>query len=287
MIQSPQGPWLDSMQGPTNTHFRPVTLPGPDFTVGPLPQDQFSPDDEGKSVSLHQSATLLPRKYGTSLDPQLMAADPVYALTELFTFLCASETQYLDMIRSVLDDNVASIHNEGANSKGDIRAILVFSYRGLEHRRDQITATIDFLKGQSEPGQISNYSAISLVIRDYEFLIRKTNELMKRCDHEWNVIMSEAAVDDAQWSRDQSRSQHKFTVLASIYLPLSISSSLFGMTFFNLNSLQKGFTLWTVVTISLFLFSLVMLLWDRNYVKQAWNRKKSTQKTARLVLTYS
>ncbi len=240
--------------------------------MGPLSQDHVIPDDGRTTVGLHQSATLLPRKYGTSLDPQLMAADPMYALTELFAFFCASEAQYLDLIRSVLDDNVTSIHNEGVKSKEDIRDILVLSYRRLEHRRDQITATISFLKSQSEPQQTSNYSAVSLAIRDYGFLLGRTNELMIRCDHEWNVIMSEAAVDDVQWSRDQSRSQHKFTVLASIYLPLSVSCSLFGMTFFNLNSLQEGFTLWTVVTFSLFLFSLVMLLWDWSDVKRTWNR---------------
>lgn len=166
---------------------------------------------------------------------------------------------------------MASIHNKGAKSKGDIRDILVFSFRGLESRRDQITATIDFLKSQSESQDTSSYSGVSLVIRDYEFLLRRNNELMTRCDHEWNVIMSEASVDDAQWSRDQSRSQQKFTVLASIFLPLSISCSLFGMTFFALDSLQEGFTLWAVVTVLLFLFSLVMLLWDPKYVKRVWN----------------
>lgn len=248
LIQSPQGPWIDSVQRPVNTQFRPVTLAASVFTFGPQPQENYIVDDERKPVNLHQSATLLSRNYGTSLNQQLIATDPVYALSELFAFICASEAQYLDMIRSVLDDNVASIHNECVKNMTDIRAILVF---------------------QSEGQQRTTFSAVSLVIHNYEFLLRRTNELMTRCDHEWNVLMSQAAVDEAQWSRNQSRSQHKFTVLASVYLPLSVSCSVFGMTFFTLGSLREGFTLWIVVTVLLFLFSLVMLLWDQNYVKRS------------------
>lgn len=267
--KSPRGPWFDSMHGLTNTHFRPVTLPGSAFTL----EDHthlLIPNTPDKPTDLHQSVTMLPHQYGAALDPHLAAADPIYVLVELFEFISASEAQYLDMIRSVLDDNVTS--RQAQKHSHEARAILVFSYKRLETRRDRTGATIDFLKTQLKLQSESDTPRVALVLGDFEYLFSKTGQLMSRCDHEWNVIMSEAAVEDAQWSRAQSQSQYKFTLLATFYIPLSFSCSVFGMTFFNLGSLRQGFLTWTYVTIPLVALSMIVLFWDRDYVKELWGR---------------
>lgn len=187
-----------------------------------------------------------------SLDTTAMS-DPLHVLSELFVFIAKSECQYLDMIRAVLDDNTTSKQLNDTQDKSEIRNILIFSYRGLEHRRDKIKATIGFLKSQAAELQPAKDTTVSRILRDFEYLFGKTDDLMRRCDYEWNVIMSGAAVEDAQWSRDHSKNQKKFTWLATIYIPLSFSCSLFGMTFFSLDSLREGFILWLVVTVSLYI----------------------------------
>lgn len=211
---------------------------------------------------------MLSEGYGSSLDPNKMAVDPIYALLELFQFMAASEAQYLDTISSVLDDNVTSKSIERSKNAHDIRATLALSYNQLEHRRNQITSTIDFLRSQSRIQFGNEETDTCNIIRDYEYLLRSAGQLMTRCDHEWNVIMSEATVEDAQWSRDQSIAQHKFTVLATIYVPISFSCSLFGMTFFELGSLRQGFIYWTAVTVPVLLFSLALLFSD--YIQRFW-----------------
>ncbi len=273
LSQSPPGPWLDPIHGATSTHFRPIALPPGDFLLDDVTaRNSSTPRDESRNSDLHQSATLLPKRYGTSLDSKEMTEDPVYALTEVFLLLCHSTAQYLDMVRSVLDDNVVSLHAEDTRGTGDVRSILVFSYRCLEQQRDQITAAKDFLNSQSGDRCASQSAPKSSIINDYDFLLSKTHELMRRCDHEWNVIMSEAAVDEAQRSRDLSKSQHKFTVLATFYLPVSVASSFFGMTFFVLDSKEKGFLLWLAMTVSLFVLSVVMLLWDKKQAARLLNQ---------------
>lgn len=262
-MESPEGPWLDSDHGRSNTHFRPVTLRDLNH--------QVIQSEEGGTVDLHQSATLLSRAYGASLDPKEMASDPIYALTELFAFIAVSGGQYLDMVRSVLDKNVTSTQDESSKNNHHVRTILVFSYRELEHRRDQTAATLDFLKTQIGR-QHTNNTTTSSIVQDYQYLLKMTEQLISRCDHEWNVIMSEAAVEDAHSSRDQGKSQHKFTVLATIYVPLAFSCSFFGMTFLQMSTLGQGFTIWAVVTVPLFLLSLAMLFWDQDYVRNLYIR---------------
>ena len=250
LTQSPVGPWLDSVHGTNNTHFRPVTL----NTSKKHVHEQSSIDfgELERATDLFQSASLLSKNYGMSLDTTAMS-DPLHVLSELFIFIAKSECQYLDMIRAVLDDNITSKQLNDTQDKIEIRNILIFSYRGLEHRRDKIKDTIGFLKSQFAELPAAEDTTVSRVLRDFEYLFGQTEDLMRRCDHEWNVVMSGAAVEDAQWSRDNSENQKKLTWLATIYIPLSFSCSLFGMTFFSLDSLRQGFILWLVVTLSLYI----------------------------------
>lgn len=250
LTQSPVGPWLDSVHGTSNTHFRPVTL----NTSKKHSHEQSSIDfgEPERATDLFQSASLLSKNYGMSLDTTAMS-DPLHVLSELFVFIATSECQYLDMIRAVLDDNTTSKQFNETQDKSEVRNILIFSYRGLEHRRDKIKGSIGFLKSQIAELRAAEDTTVSRVLRDFGYLFGQTDDLMRRCDHEWNVIMSGAAVEDTQWSRDHSENQKKFTWLATIYIPLSFSCSLFGMTFFTLDSLREGFILWLVATLSLYI----------------------------------
>ena len=110
------------------------------------------------------------------------------------------------------------------------------------------------------------------IVHDFEYLLESINRLKDRCNNELNFIMSEAAVNDAEWSKAQSKSNHKFTVLATIYVPLSFSSGLFGMNFLKINTIRQGFILWTVVTLPLFFLSLFILIWDREYIQKVANK---------------
>ncbi|KAL9045180.1 MAG: hypothetical protein Q9214_001744 [Letrouitia sp. 1 TL-2023] len=247
LTQSPVGPWL---HGINNTHFRPVTLNTSENHVHEQSSIDFG--ERNRATGLFQSASLLSKNYGMSLDTTAMS-DPLHVLSELFIFIATSECQYLDMIRAVLDDNTTSKQLNENQDKSEVRSILIFSYRGLEHRRDKIKATIGFLKSQLAELQAAEDTTVSRVLRDFEYLFGQTDDLMRRCDHEWNAIISGAAVNDAQWSRDHNEYQKKLTLLATIYIPLSFSCSLFGMTFFSLDSLREGFILWLVVTLSLYI----------------------------------
>ncbi|MCJ1304927.1 hypothetical protein MMC08_007740 [Hypocenomyce scalaris] len=58
-----------------------------------------------RPTSFGQTATLLPRQYGTSLSTPIMHRDAMYALSELFAFAAASESQFLNMMSPQIDDD--------------------------------------------------------------------------------------------------------------------------------------------------------------------------------------
>jgi Mg2+ and Co2+ transporter CorA len=259
--QSPLGPWYDSDYGTASTGFRPVVLQGPNGRENrtPAPRGQTNTQQHKDS---QQSAALLQQDYGCTLDREQAAKSPLYLLSELFEFIAASEAQYLDMIRSVLDDHVTA-QRIGSSRSDEMRVSLDLLYKGLEKRRDHIGTIIGILETQMLLNGTEPPLRVSLVLSDFRYLMDQTAQLMTRCDHEWNVIMSEAAVAEAQWSRLQNSNQKKFALLASVYAPLSFTTSLFGMQFLNIGSIREGFQIWSLVTFPVFLLSLAGLYWER------------------------
>lgn len=255
------------MHSLANTHFRPITLPK--NASASLEDSRMNPERPEIAHGLSQSIRLLPKTYGTSIEPSLFSKDPIYALSEVFAFVSVSTAQYLDIIRAVLDDYTTTHDQKNTEKRIEIQDMLASSYNGLERRRHHITATLIFLKGHLERIGAEESTAILLLVRDYEYLLTINNELIARCDHEWNVIMSKASVEDARWTRDQAKSQYKFVFLATVYVPLSFSCSIFGMTFFELGSLKEGFTIWMGVTIPLFIISIIFLFWSPGYIEKS------------------
>lgn len=273
------GPWCDPKLNP-QVHFRPVLLQKAIST----PVDQSDPifpelpQPQMIGSNLHQSICMLPKEYGSSLYPRLMAQSPIYAMAELFTFASAAEAQYLDMVRSVLDANTSQKASPGRNER-DWRTILVFAYRGLDQHRHQVSATLDFLRHQrrsldhASPKPHPEIEAtLASICLDYEYILDAIDRLKERCDHEVNLIMSGAAVEDALWSRKQSANNFKFTVLATFYVPLSFANSIFGMNFVEPESLRQGFAWWATVTFPVLLISLSFLIWNVRLFEK-WRHK--------------
>jgi hypothetical protein len=279
LCNSPLGPWLGSSDAPFHTHFRPVTLYEPDIAfLAP----RFRPDYAKETGhiplgSLAQSISLLPRIYGESLEPEEAAADPIYALQEVFRFLAHSECQYLDMISSVLEANTTENLANAATTHEELRAILIHSHRALKHRQTQFTEMLDFLKLRCStdmitPRSLLAQSSVARSCQDYEYLFSTAEKLVARCNHELNIIMSEISVEEARRGITQSKRTHKFTGLAAIYVPFTFGCSIFGMNFVEIPTVQQGFRLWAIVVVPTFFLSLLVLYWDPDAILKFWRR---------------
>lgn len=214
---------------------------------------------------MNLSLSLLPNDYGGSLEPAATARDPLYALTELFSLLAMAESCYLDTVASVLDDNLSQSIPAASDDNTKARAALVYSWRCLERRRLQITDSVAFLRTKqsdelyTERGPIEK-TAIAQVLHDFDFLQDRANRLQDRCNQELSFIISDAAVKDGEWNRLQARNNHKFAVLATVYLPLSFACSIFGMQFLTVSTVRLGFLLWAAIALPLLIISFIFLI---------------------------
>jgi hypothetical protein len=266
LVESPEGPWRHKLVAPL-IHFTPVLLPRIS-SGGEMHRTRTR--QLTQKPRLHQSLCMLPNEYGLGLDPELVAGDICYAMAEVLRYIATAEAQYLDMIRTVLDQNIPQTHLPHSH---DSSSMLVFVYRGLSSHRDQVISILGFLDLQKlSPSGRSRATLVEAELSrlrlDFEYIVAGIDRLKERCDHESNFIMSGAAVEEARWSRTQSRANQKFVILATLYVPLSFSTSIFGMNFVEPKSLRQGMIFWVIVSFPILLVSLSFLVWDLPFLQR-------------------
>ncbi|KAL8675631.1 MAG: hypothetical protein Q9224_007455, partial [Gallowayella concinna] len=69
------------------------------------------------------------------------------------------------------------------------------------------------------------------LLEDYEDLLARCSELSARCTTALDVTMNKALILESQKAIEQSERLKKLSLLATFFIPLSFTSSLFGMNF--------------------------------------------------------
>jgi hypothetical protein len=217
-----------------------------------------------------------------------MAADPFYALTELFEFAVASELDLLNVIKAKVD---------GLMLTSDIRddspattlspSYLLYSHQILEHSVLRVREILEFIKcrrnlkwphSQNQNQEEKAENTAGSLQRDLEYLLGRAEMLRAQCERKMNIMMNTANIAEAKRGVEQARSVFKFTVLASFYVPLSFTTSLFGMNFVQFGTGTLNIWVWAVVSVPVFGLSFLVLFWDpimiwswlvwvRNYLK--------------------
>jgi hypothetical protein len=107
---------------------------------------------------------------------------------------------------------------------------------------------------------------------DYEQLHIRCIEMSKMCTRGINLAMNKAAIEESRKAIEQSERLKKLTLLATFFIPLTFSSSLFGM---NIDLLgQNGVRFWWffVLCIPITMSAYVLYLWDLQILKRCWVR---------------
>ena len=267
---SPKGPW--NFEKGSQNHFLPtksykpgVSLKNHENTTALIPAPNPG--------TVSQSISLLPFAYGRSLNPSAMCLDPLYALNELFTFAAQSENTFLIFLEGILGRNLEQISTSPAKSLLDLQADLIYHRSILGKHVEQLRDTTDLLKSRADldwpkyrEGQAS--TATRWLERDYEHILRRAIQLQQRCEREMDILMNTASLEEAKASAKQASRVTKLTVLASFFIPMSFSTSIFGMNFVEFSEAGSGVWIWVVVTAGLLGGSYVILHWNQSRVNQ-------------------
>ena len=218
-----------------------------------------------QSAAFAQSALHLTLEYGKSLDRYLAAEDPFYSLHELFNFSGYSICQLLNLIEAKMEKETGYTmlksdehslsnllyHDDILQRTG---SILVENIRIIEQRGSPA-----WPRAADKDREEKAVNARMLLQKDFEELLRRTEVLSIRCKHGMNVKMSNASIAESERAIHQASRVEQLTRLAFFYIPISFTTSFFGM---NLGAVGQGklqLWVWVAVSVPVVLMSYVML----------------------------
>ncbi|KAF2825697.1 hypothetical protein CC86DRAFT_351641 [Ophiobolus disseminans] len=273
-----------SKTGFSSIRFIPPSLVGRDSDVcdDALP---FLPSlhPTSNDPSLIQSATHLPHEHHLLVDPTIAALDPMYALTPIFAFAAATENEILGTV-SKRYELISSTRWDPKHSVDYMEQLILHKHLLDEHafRHEEVLrflAQEDFVRFESnlspEHAVIARKAKQSLK-EDFEFLLHRCNILSTRHDGAMNNLVGLTALGEARKQIRLATQVTKLTVLATVFLPLSFCTSIFGMNFVELVGLRVW--VWGLVTVLVGGVTVVGYAWDERGVwvegvRRLWARR--------------
>jgi len=194
-----------------------------------------------------------------------MSSDPFYALHDLFRFAASSENQLLNLMDSCVG-NVTSYTalNDEDPSLENLRYYQNILEAHLEHLSE--TMEIIRLRGCSRwPRAAEDHAQFARVeasadwlLRDYKHLHKRALAISQRCDRGMGVIMNDMNLAESRRAIAQAGGVKRLTFIAFVYIPLSFTTSFFGM---NIRQLGSGVTpIWVWVASSVFVLMLTVMV---------------------------
>jgi hypothetical protein len=290
--KSPPGPWTRHIQAkatplPVLQHHHKMAFRTTTNRLDP---------EENSTAEIPQSATVLPLQYDSLLALVDLARrapqDPASMCIPLFAHSAFSEVQFLNLMESRIQIQMAVILEE---VEDDLLGTLQYYSDLLNRHAQQLKDSARALRKLSEynvrgrneakpqgpeaetarhggiGGSNGTYTAKGL-LEDYEELRVRCNELSNMCSKGITLAINKAIIEESRKAIEQSQRLKRLTMLATLFIPLTFSTSLFGM---NVNILGQGdvdfwwfFVLCTPITLLAYAF----YLWDFGAIKKLLER---------------
>lgn len=218
----------------------------------------------------NQSASLLHANYGQSLDKGLMATDPFYALSELYSFSAHSICQFLNMIDSKImeDTGYHSLRDRQLSHSNLLyhQDILRQQARLLRdiirhiNRQDSVASiTTSARSSQNTLRKSTAENTQKSLLADFDELLERTELLSRRCASGMDTIMNQAAIAESKRSISQAKKIEQLTLLAFFFIPLSFTTSFFGMNLGTVGTGELSLWLWFAISIPTVVLSYCLL----------------------------
>ncbi|KAI0441440.1 hypothetical protein F4803DRAFT_418273 [Xylaria telfairii] len=268
--------------------------------------------DANASAEFQQGTTILPLQYDSLIALVDLARrapqDPLYMCIPLFAHAAFSEVQFLNLMESKIQVQINAVvegvpthtletfqyfsdilHRHAQQLKDSERALRKLTERcrqgstefrvetpkpdnsvrpglGIDSRRQ--SSESDKPKIRSSDG---TFTAKGL-LEDYEQLHTRCTDMSKMCSWGITLAMNKATIEESRKAIEQSERVKKLTLLATLFIPLNFSSSLFGMNIDILGQGPVAFWWFFVLCVPITLFAYVFYLWDLQALAGYWER---------------
>ncbi|CAN9276852.1 unnamed protein product [Alternaria alternata] len=227
-----------------------------------------SDDSKATDGSLFQTASHLPSELHIMLDDHAIAGqDPLYALAPVLLFAAASENQLLSALQRWHDIIVSTKWDQKLSTEHLEQLIL---HKNLlddhANRHEDVLRFIEspvlarWANALTQDQQAVAQESKDAVKADFEFLLSRYRQLSLHYQEAISILVSATSLAESQKQITLAAQVTKLTILATIFLPLSYCTSIFGMNFVELD--QLSIWIWVVVTFAVGLSTFLVYQWD-------------------------
>ena len=240
LSKSPSGPWCpEDRIRPLSKYMLPV-IQHRDYlapwngitTAGTSPEPR-------QPWQAEQNACLLPFQYGEFLRKETMLHDALYTLSDVFRLSAASEGQFLNLAHDLIEHEMEVSRDKGLNQASILN--LRYLRKILDHHITSLTETVLLLADRDQlewptaaPGSVHRTEAdrmASVLLRDFTHLRQRAERFSRSCQEGIQSLANDAAFQESTKAVANAARVERLTLLATVFVPLSFTCSLFGMNF--------------------------------------------------------
>lgn len=225
-----------------------------------------------------QSAAQIPLDYGRSLHPAVMAQDAFYCLAEIFQTSATSINQLLNLIDTNSDwwtQNQLDLRPRKLAPDQDALPELKETKSILYHQAKKIKAALESIenaklplwpKDESEDGSRKARIKLESIERDFKHLLDRSEALHNRATEAITVLMSTMSISESRKAIQQTERVSKLTFLAFVFVPLSFTTSFFGMNVKQLGESDLGIHWWFVLSVPITVMAVALYFIDVSWI---------------------
>jgi hypothetical protein len=241
--------------------------------------------NRARAEKFQQSRALLNLDYGCHFEGLEVYDDAFYTIVPIFKYKAYAESQFLNLVESVLQENIENIRfrftkSDAATSDKDGKFFInlnashenfAFHKELLESHVRELGDNIRSIKSRGGPEWLrSNHEKVKTTIDtlqdDFEWLQERARALSGLCDHAMQDIHDKTTLEESYKANGQAEQVNKLTRLATFmsvfYVPLSFTSGIFGMNFSSFGQGSVPLWVYPIVSVPILIFSFVFMYWD-------------------------
>ncbi|WPB07564.1 uncharacterized protein RHO25_012225 [Cercospora beticola] len=227
-----------------------------------------------------ESIGLLDQHYGRSLRLALMANDPAYALSEVFSLVAASHNQFLNLMHEKLNMHEQNDSYAAFPVLRYLKQILSRHTLQLEEIAMALENTKNRKWPKSPDADARPHAEFMMETfhNDLDYLLKRAKQHHDRSHEAINLLMNSTSIADARDQASETERIGKLTFVAFFYAPLSFATSLFGMNF---KEVGEGLSIWIWFAVAVPLLGVTLLayllptkVFLRNERRKAVNRSR-------------
>lgn len=165
----------------------------------------------------------------------------------------------------------------GGDQESDFKSLSNLKYvnRLLCRHIQQIQQTLDSIHNTKHPKWpkardhlgLKAASASEAIKQDFEHLLAFARALHDRCNEGISILMSTVSIEESEKAMVQAQRLGKLTFLAFIFVPLSFTTSFYGMNFKELDAKTLSIWAWFALSVPVLSITLFSFFFD---IQQAW-----------------